>query len=186
LLRACRDHRPDPLTPTLPGLTLAELKERREQIGGRRQILTAQREQQARLRAERQTAQEVWADLKSFCERVRSRLEETTLAEKQRLLQLLIERVIVGEDTLEIRHVIPLRRLEPQAIAPAPPDGPPEGSGPAGAPPEEAGERLRSNGVRQAELQRHVELAHISTAVPQAAFRAIPGRGHPGPSTPCQ
>jgi site-specific DNA recombinase len=92
-------------------IDLAELKERREQIAGRRQVLTAQREQQARLRAERQTAQEVWADLRSFCERVRSRLEEATLAEKQRLLQLLIERVIVGEDRLEIRHGIPHRLL---------------------------------------------------------------------------
>jgi site-specific DNA recombinase len=128
-------------------IDLKELKERREQIAGRRQVLRAQREQQARLRAERQTAREVWADLKTFCERVRSRLGEATLAEKQRLLQLLIERVIVGEDTLEIRHVIPLRRLKPETIAPAPPQGPSEGSGPETVTPEEAGERLRSDGV---------------------------------------
>src|SRR6516164_4101789 len=70
----------------------------------RRQALTAQRDQQARLWAERQAAREVWADLKAFCERIRGRLEDATLAEKQRLLQLLIERIIVGEDTLEIRH----------------------------------------------------------------------------------
>ena len=86
----------------------------RAQIAGRRQVLTAQGEQQARLRDERHTAREVWADLKSFCDRTRSRLEEGTLADRQRILQLLIERVIVGDDTLEIRHVIPLRRPEPE------------------------------------------------------------------------
>jgi site-specific DNA recombinase len=133
-------------------LDVAELKERREQIAGRRRVLTAQREQQARLRAERQTAREVWADLKSFCERTRSRLEEATLADRQRILQLLIERVIVGDDTLEIRHVIPLRRLEPEGLAPAPPADPGEGPGQAADQPREASERLRSDGVRPADL----------------------------------
>jgi site-specific DNA recombinase len=79
-------------------IDLEELKNRRQQLAGRRQALTAQQAQQARLQAERQTAQEVWEDLKAFCERVRGRLDEATLAEKQQLLQLLIERVIVGED----------------------------------------------------------------------------------------
>ena len=71
-------------------------------------MLTTQRDQEQRLRCERQTAKEVWADLTAFCERVRARLDEATLAERQRILQLLIDRVIGGEDTLEIRHVIPL------------------------------------------------------------------------------
>jgi site-specific DNA recombinase len=131
-------------------IDLAELKERRQQLAGRREALTAQRDQQARLRAERGVAQETLADLKAFCERVRSRLDEATLAEKQRLLHLLIDRVIVGEDTLEIRQVIPLRRLRPEALAPASPDGPGEGSEPVGAPGEEADERLRSDGARPA------------------------------------
>ena len=55
----------------------------------------------------------------AFCQRVRSRLDEATLAERQRILQLLIERVIVGEDSLEIRHVIPLGRRAGSRQAPA-------------------------------------------------------------------
>jgi site-specific DNA recombinase len=142
-------------------IDLAELKERRHQIAVRRQLLTAQREQLARLQGQRQAAQEIWADLKSFCERVRGRLTGATLAEKQQLLQLLIERVIVGEDTLEVRHVIPLRRLKPEALALTPPDGPTEGSGPDEVLPQEAGERLRSDGVDDAALPAglRVELA---------------------------
>ncbi len=108
-------------------IDLDELQRRREQIGGRRLVLTAQRDQEQRLRCERQTAKEVWTDLKAFCERVRSRLEEATFAEKQRILQLLIDRVIVGEDALEIRHVIPLGRLKAEPADPGPTD--PTGSG---------------------------------------------------------
>src|SRR6185437_16236468 len=93
-------------------IDLDELKRRREQIQGRRVVLTGQRDQEQRLRRERQTAKEVWADLTAFCRRVRSRLDEATLAERQRILQLLIDRVIVGPDSLEIRHVIPLGRLK--------------------------------------------------------------------------
>src|SRR5262249_20263725 len=152
-------------------IDLAELKERRQQIAVRRQALTTQREQLARLRGQRRAAQGVWADLKSFCERGRGRLEDAALAERQQLLHLLIERVIVGEDTLEIRHVIPLRRLKPEALAPTPPDGPPEGSGPDEALPEGGAERLRSDGVNQAFLLlafqrvvRGVEVGHQHAA----------------------
>jgi len=133
-------------------IELTELKERRQAIAVRRQALTAQREQQARLWSERQAAREVWADLKAFCERIGGRLDESTVAEKQQLLQLLIERVIVGEETLEIRHVIPLRRQKLEAVAPASPDGPSEGSAPTGSRPEERDERLRSDGVRPTPL----------------------------------
>src|SRR5262249_21329414 len=59
-------------------IDLAELKERRQQLARRRQALTAQREQRARLRSERRAAQGVVADLRSFCERVSGRLEDAT------------------------------------------------------------------------------------------------------------
>ncbi len=108
-------------------IELGELKQRREQIAGRRHLLTMQHEQERRLRGERQTAKEVWADLTAFCERVRSRLDEATLADRQRILQLLIDRVIVGPDSLEIRHVIPLGRLKAETASPSPTD--PDGSG---------------------------------------------------------
>jgi hypothetical protein len=83
---------------------------------------------------------------------MRSRLEEATLANKQRISQLLIERVIVGDDTLEIRHVIPLRRPEADVVASVSPQGPSNGSEPVVNQPREAPERLRSDGVRPARL----------------------------------
>jgi site-specific DNA recombinase len=101
-------------------LDLAELKARREQIRGRRQVLITQRDQEHRLQAQRQAAQAAWSGLEAFCQRVRSRLDEATLAERQRVLQLLIERVIVGEDSLEIRHVIPLGGSKGEPSCPSP------------------------------------------------------------------
>ena len=52
-------------------------------------------------------------DLTAFCARVRGRLDEATFADKQAILQLVIERIIVGDGSLEIRHVIPLRSPPP-------------------------------------------------------------------------
>ena len=140
-------------------IDLDELKQRREQINSRRHSLSLQRDQEQRLRSERQTAKEVWADLTAFCERVRSRLDEATLAERQRILQLLIDRVIVGEDSLEIRHVIPLGRLKAEIASPGPTNptgsGGGEGDEPEGPTPSSLGARLRTDGVELAELMGH-------------------------------
>ena len=89
-------------------INLQELKERRQKVAERRKAITDQHEQQARLRRQTAQAREVVKDLQAFCERISTRIEEATFEEKQSILQLLIERIIVGEDTLEIRHVIPL------------------------------------------------------------------------------
>src|SRR4051812_3193515 len=92
----------------------------------------------------------------AFCERVWSRLDEATLAERQRILQLLIDRVIVGEDSLEIRHVIPLGRLKAEPAGPGPTDPTGSGGGEGGEseeePPIGLGARLRTDGVRPAIL----------------------------------
>jgi len=117
-------------------IELEELEERRTKIAQRRKALRAQYEQRSRLRRQAAQAREVLEDLQVFCRRINARLEDAAFEEKQAILQLLIERIIVGEDTLEIRHVIPL-------------DGPPGSSiGSAAAP--ESG--LRSDGVYPAPL----------------------------------
>ena len=137
-------------------IDLEELKARRDQVRGRREVLTTQRDQEQRLAAERQAAKAVWSDLEAFCRRVRSRLDEATLAERQRILQLLIDRIIVGEDSLEIRHVIPLGQAGEQPSGPGPeePSGPGdgEGDGPEETPGPRPNCRLRSDGMRPADL----------------------------------
>jgi site-specific DNA recombinase len=114
-------------------ISLAELAERRDQIVEQRRSLERQQEQQLRMRQQRLKAQEVLASLSAFCERIQTRLNEASFADKQAILQLVVERVIVGDGSLEIRHVIPLRST--------PGDAPTEPNG-----------RLRSDRVHDASL----------------------------------
>ena len=128
-------------------IDLAELRERQSQIAGRRGILKAQYDQQVLLRSQRQTAQQILHDVTDFCERIRAGLDRASFADKQRIVQLLVDRIIVGEDSLEIRHVIPLRGQDPAAIVmPSEPQngvgGPTEVNASNGV-----DERLRPDGV---------------------------------------
>jgi site-specific DNA recombinase len=147
-------------------ISLEELGQRRRGVVQRRQGLIKQREQEERLRREASSARAVLADLTAFCERVRSRLDGATLAEKQEILQLLVERVIVGEGTLEIRHVIPLRGLPP--------------SGPGSEPPEDG---LRPDGVHPAPLApgRGPDLPH---GLPEAQCPVADGQRRVDLQTP--
>src|SRR5215207_2126472 len=121
-------------------ITLAELSERRQLLASERQALERQQEDQARLRQQRLRAEAVRMDLAAFCNRIHSRLDEATFADKQALLQLVIERIIVGNGRLEIRHVIPLRPPpQPSNNGPGQPTG-----------------RLRSDGVDNAGLDHGV------------------------------
>ena len=137
-------------------IDLAELKARREQIRGRREVLTTQRDQEQRLQDEQRAARAVWSDLEASCRRMRSRLDESSRAERQRILQLLIERGIVGEVSPEIRHVIPLGGAGGEPSGPGPEETPGTGDGEGRGPEEEPGPRpicrLRSDGMRPAIL----------------------------------
>ncbi len=104
-------------------ISLEELTERRRQLAGQRHALERQLEQQRDLRRQRAKAQEVLTDLRAFCERVRGRLDDASFAEKQAILQLVIERIIVHESSLEIRHVIPLHGPPPGRGSPGEPNG---------------------------------------------------------------
>lgn len=89
-------------------LSLEELGERRRALALRREALVQEREQALHLRQDRAHAHAVLHDLTAYCKRICSRLHAATLQEQQAILQLLVERIIVGDDTIEVRHVIPL------------------------------------------------------------------------------
>jgi site-specific DNA recombinase len=117
-------------------ISLEELAERRRAIAEQHRAAAQQRDQHRRLAEQRVRAETVLANVAAFSERICARLEDADFGERQAILQLIIERIVVHEDTLEIHHAIPLR--DP---------GPANGSaGPAM--PRDAG--LRSDGVRPA------------------------------------
>ena len=91
-------------------ISLEELSDQRRALAGHRCLAEQQHEQHRRLREQRVQAQETLASLSAFSQRIRSRLQTASIAERQAVLQLVVERIILHEDnTLEIQHVIPLR-----------------------------------------------------------------------------
>ncbi len=125
-------------------VSLAELSERRQHLAGERLVLEQQQQERMRLRKQRLHAEAVRTDLAAFCSRIHTRLHEATFADKQAVLQLVVDRIIVGDGQLEIRHVIPLR----------PPPTTPSSNGPNSPPRPNGG--LRTDGVHCAALGRHV------------------------------
>jgi site-specific DNA recombinase len=103
-------------------LKLDELAERRGHLADQQRALAQELEQVQRLRQQHAHAEEVMASLTAFCDRIRERLQEATFEDRQVILQLVIERIIVGENNLEIRHVIPLHSPPPGRDTAAEPD----------------------------------------------------------------
>jgi site-specific DNA recombinase len=120
-------------------LSLEELSDRRQQLATQRRALEQQQKQHLQLCQERAQAEKVLADLAVFAERIHDRLQDAGFADQQAILQLVIERIIVHKDSLEIRHVIPLRNPRPDRDVSMPgSDG-----------------RLRPDGQRKAKVQPH-------------------------------
>lgn len=134
-------------------VSLGELSERRRHLAEERHGLERQQQERHLLRHRHLQAQAARTSLEAFCARVRGRLETATFADKQAILQLVVERIIVGDGSLEIRHVIPLRSPPP---------------GRAGAPDEPNG-RLCSDGVHAAALERRLR-QHLADRRPQACM----------------
>ena len=102
-----------------------------------RRALEQQQKQQLQLCRQRAQAEKVLANMAAFAERIHDRLQGASFADRQAILQLVIERLIVHEGSLEIRHVILLHNPRPDRDGPMPgQDG-----------------RLRSDGERKAEIQ---------------------------------
>jgi site-specific DNA recombinase len=105
-------------------ISLEELAERRRTITEQHCAAVQQRDQRRRLVEQRVRAHAVLANVTAFSERICSRLKDADFSDRQAILQLIVERIIVHEDTLEIRHVIPLRDPDP-ADGPTRPAMPP-------------------------------------------------------------
>lgn len=88
-------------------LSLAEFRRRRQEMEGR---LTALQNQARALEAtkERQQALNQMAQhMDEFCQRVQQGLDQATFEQKRELIELLIDRVVVTNEQVEIRYVIP-------------------------------------------------------------------------------
>ena len=88
-------------------LDLTEYQRRRRELEQKAQALETQ-EQQLDSHIDRQAELAgLAASVESFCQRVETSLANATFAQKRQLIELLIDRVIVTNDEVEIRYVIP-------------------------------------------------------------------------------
>jgi site-specific DNA recombinase len=103
------------------------------------------RKQQQAGQSERQSLEATSADqahclrlaetLTGFCAQLRLRADTLEVSERQKILRLLAKEILVGKDTLTIRHSIPIPDAEPDPVTmPRPPHAPPKPSIPQPGP----------------------------------------------------
>ena len=88
-------------------IPLAEYQRRRKNLEQRDESLAAQERQLRSQTRQRMELVGVAGSIEDFCERVRGGLAEATFEQKRKLVELLIDRVIVTGEEVEIRYVIP-------------------------------------------------------------------------------
>ncbi len=96
-------------------LSLEQLRERMPSLRQREQALRAELQSIADQTRERTMYLRLAETLSAFLSRLRTAADTLDILERQRLVRLLIKEVLVGDDTIVIRHCIP--------VPSAPPDG---------------------------------------------------------------
>jgi site-specific DNA recombinase len=86
---------------------LAELERKRQELDRRRATLAAQQRQLDAVAQQRLELRTVAGGIEAFCQTVRAGLATATFAQRRLLVELLIDRVIVTDDQVEIRYVLP-------------------------------------------------------------------------------
>ena len=101
--------RPERLTEAYPGgvIRLDEYERRRREIEGRRDAFESQEREPEQQVGRRNELSGMAARVEDYCQRVSEALAGATFEQKRRLIELLVDRVIVTEAEVEIRYVIP-------------------------------------------------------------------------------
>jgi site-specific DNA recombinase len=88
-------------------LELPEFERKRKELDGRSESLLAQERQLEASANERIELAKIADSIERFCEQVRSGLANATFEQKRALVELLIDQVIVTDEEVEIRYVVP-------------------------------------------------------------------------------
>jgi len=101
-------------------LSLEQLRERMPPLRQREQALRTERQAIADQTRERATYLRLAETLSAFLVRLRGAADTLDILERQRLVRLLIKEVLVGDDTIVIRHCIPVPSAPPESSSPPP------------------------------------------------------------------
>ncbi len=87
-------------------ITLEELKRRRQDLAQRQEAVASQVRQLEASAAQQFELAQVMSTIQEFCQRVQNGLEQVTFEQKRLLVELLIDRVIVTNEEVEISYVM--------------------------------------------------------------------------------
>src|SRR6266849_6399928 len=104
-------------------LSIEQLRERMPLLRQRQQTLRAELQAIAHQTNDRAAFLRLAETLTAFLARLRSAAETLSVIERQRIVRLLVKDVLVGEDTITIRHSIPIPSGPPQNGGSQSPDG---------------------------------------------------------------
>jgi site-specific DNA recombinase len=103
-------------------LSIEQLRERMPALRHRQQALRAELQAIADQTKDRAAFLRLAETLTAFLARLRSAAETLSVIERQRIVRLLVKEVLVGEDTITIRHSIPIPSGPPQNAGSESPD----------------------------------------------------------------
>jgi site-specific DNA recombinase len=95
-------------------LSLEQLRERMPTLRQRKQALRAERQAIADQANDRAAFLRLAETLTAFLTRLRSAAESLSVVERQKIVRLLVKEILVGEDSITIRHSIPIPSAPPQ------------------------------------------------------------------------
>jgi site-specific DNA recombinase len=95
-------------------LSLEQLRERMPMLRQRQQALRAELQAITDQANDRAAFLRLAETLTAFLTRLRSAAESLSVMERQKIVRLLVKEILVGEDTITIRHSIPIPSAPPQ------------------------------------------------------------------------
>jgi len=101
------------------GIEISALSERRRRGEAQGRMLRQRLREIAQQRANRENAVRLLAGVEALCARVRRSLEEPSFEVKQKVWQLVVDRIVVEESRVVIQHVVPTGavRLQTEQLA---------------------------------------------------------------------
>ncbi|MDE0523796.1 MAG: hypothetical protein OXH79_17750, partial [Boseongicola sp.] len=154
-------------------ITIDELRDRTPELRRQEQALHRELESAVDRAKDRETYLRLAETLTGFLARLRSSAETLDIAERQRIVRLLVKEILVTEDKITIRHSIPIAGSS---------GGGPDPSKPGGGGPEDESCLLRPgrhnpalgrSGVRALENAR-IQNPRLQPFVDHAAYHAVP------------
>ncbi len=94
-------------------IALPEFERKRTELAHKQQALTQQQTQLQATMLQRRELGQVADSIEAFCQTIRPALDQASFTQRQQLVQLLIDRVVVTDGQVEIRYAMPMRPLGP-------------------------------------------------------------------------